>query len=276
MTCHPDPIPLFTSHFSLLPSPLTTPRPWLLSESTWAEVKTTRYQVAVLPWGATEAHNLHLPYATDTISAEAAAGESARIAWGQGARVIVLPAVPFGVHTGQRDIPLCLNANPSTQFALLRDLAESVHRAGIAKLVIVNGHGANEFRGMVRELQGALPLFICVVHWYQAVDPRQFFGEPGDHAGEMETSDLMHLAPELVRPLASAGEGKARRFRVTGLREGWVWAPRRWTEVTDDTGVGDPRGATAAKGAAHFSAATEQLGGFLVELAAADPAAMYE
>lgn len=252
------------------------PRPWLLAESTWAEVKATRYDVAVLPWGATEAHNLHLPYATDTLSAAAVAEASARIAWERGARVIVLPAVPFGVHTGQLDIPFCLNTNPSTQFALLRDLAESVHRAGIAKLVIVNGHGANEFRGMIRELQGALPLFICTVNWYQAVDPKKFFGEPGDHAGEMETSDLLHLVPELVRPLATAGPGKGRRFKVAALREGWAWAPRKWSAVTDDTGVGDPRAATQEKGAAHFKAATEKIGGFLAELAAAELDHLYE
>ena len=42
-------------------------RPYILSELTWKTVRATRYEVAVLPWGATEAHNLHLPYATDNI-----------------------------------------------------------------------------------------------------------------------------------------------------------------------------------------------------------------
>lgn len=255
---------------------MPSPRPWLLAESTWAEVRETRYDVAVLPWGATEAHNLHLPYATDTISAAAASEASAKIAWEQGARVIVLPAVPFGVHTGQLDIPLCLNANPSTQFALLRDLADSVHRAGIRKLVIVNGHGGNEFRGVIRELQAHLPVFICTLNWYQAADARQFFVDPGDHAGALETSAMRHLAPGIVRPDSVAGPGKARRFRLAALREGWAWAPRKWTSVTDDTGVGDPRGATAELGAAHFKAATERIGAFLTELAAADLDALYE
>ncbi|MGQ0538046.1 MAG: creatininase family protein, partial [Gemmatimonadaceae bacterium] len=59
-------------------------------------------------------------------------------------------------------------------------------------------------------------------------------------------------------------------------REGWVWAPRQWTQVTDDTGVGDPAAATAAKGAAYFKAVTQRIAEFLQELAAADPAAMYE
>lgn len=255
---------------------MSSPRPWLLAASTWAEVSATRYDVAILPWGATEAHNRHLPYGTDTISAAAASEASAKIAWEHGAKVIVLPAIPFGVHTGQLDIPLCLNANPRTQFALLKDLAESVHRAGITKLVIVNGHGANEFRGMVRELQGRLPLFICTVNWWQAADARQFFAEPGDHAGALETGAMLHLAPEVVRPLSTAGPGKGRRFRLAALGEGWAWAPRKWTEVTDDTGVGDPRGASAEQGAAHFAAATAKIGTFLTELAAADLDAFYE
>ena len=84
-------------------------RPWVLAESNWKSISKERYDVAVLPWGATEAHNYHLPYATDNIQAEAVAIESAGRAWAQGAKVVVLPCIPFGVNTGQLDIPLCLN-----------------------------------------------------------------------------------------------------------------------------------------------------------------------
>src|SRR5688500_14983254 len=96
------------THF---PRPVTA-RPYILAETTWKTVRETRYEVAVLPWGATEAHNFHLPYATDTIQCDALAAESARVAWEAGARVVVLPTVPFGVQTTQLDIPLCLNMNP--------------------------------------------------------------------------------------------------------------------------------------------------------------------
>lgn len=61
---------------------------------------------AVLPWGATEAHNYHLPYSTDTVEAESMAAGAAKYAWEKGAKVIVLPAIPFGVNTGQHDVPL--------------------------------------------------------------------------------------------------------------------------------------------------------------------------
>jgi creatinine amidohydrolase len=247
----------------------------LLAESTWNTVREARYDVAVLPWGATEAHNYHLPYGTDTIETEAVARESARLANTQ-AKVIVLPAVPFGVNTGQLDIPLCLNLNPSTQLMVLQDMAESVSRAGIGKLVILNGHGGNDFKQMIRELSPNAGLFLCTVNWYSCLDPKPFFAEPGDHAGELETSMMLHLAPQLVRPLDEAGLGRARRFKVQGLRAGWAWAPRAWTSVTDDTGVGNPAEATAAKGARFFEAVTQRIAGFLVELAQADPENLYE
>jgi creatinine amidohydrolase len=88
-------------------------RSYILAESTWETVRKTQYEVAILPWGATEAHNRHLPYATDTMQCDAVAAEAARRAWDAGAKVIVLPTVPFGVNTGQREVPLCLNMNPS-------------------------------------------------------------------------------------------------------------------------------------------------------------------
>jgi creatinine amidohydrolase len=251
-------------------------RPYILAESTWGVLRAQRFDVAVLPWGATEAHNYHLPYATDNIESEAIAAEAARLAWDRGAHVVVLPGVPFGVNTGQQDIPLCLNMNPSTQTAVLRDIGTSLVRQGVQKLVILNGHGGNDFKQIIRELQGELQLFVCQINWFTCIDAKPFFNEPGDHAGELETSLMLHVAPELVRPLTDAGAGAARRFRVQGLREGWAWTPRRWTQVTDDTGVGNPVHATPAKGAAYFKAVTERIAGFLQELAAADLAQMYE
>ncbi|MDQ3242962.1 MAG: creatininase family protein, partial [Gemmatimonadota bacterium] len=88
-------------------------RQHVLEETTWKTVAARSYQVAVLPWGATEAHNYHLPYGTDNYETMHVAAESARIAVEAGASVVVLPVVPFGVNTGQLDIPFCLNMNPS-------------------------------------------------------------------------------------------------------------------------------------------------------------------
>lgn len=256
--------------------PQQSPRPYVLNETTWRAVQDTRYEVAVLPWGATEAHNYHLPYSTDNVETERIAALAAGRAWERGAKVVVLPAVPFGVNTGQLDIPLCVNMNPSTQALVLRDVATALAAQGIPKLVILNGHGGNDFRQMIRELQPAVSSFLCTVNWYQAIDPKQFFSDLGDHAGELETSVMLHVAPELVRPLDEAGPGRARRFKIAGLREGWAWAPRRWRHVTDDTGVGNPAKATAEKGRLYVEALCERLAEFLVDLAEAQTGEMYE
>ena len=71
-------------------------RPYVLAETTWKQVRETDYQVAILPWGATEAHNYHLPYGTDNYESQAVAIEAARIAWDAGARVVVLPVSKAG------------------------------------------------------------------------------------------------------------------------------------------------------------------------------------
>lgn len=244
------------------------PRPWVLGESTWKTVSATPYEVAVLPWGATEAHNYHLPYATDTIQATEVATRAAEQAWTAGARVVVLPPVSFGVNTTQLDITLCLNMNPSTQAALLGDLVSALDGQGIHKLLIVNGHGGNDFRQLIRELHPRTRVFLSAINWWSCVDTTAWIEQPGDHAGEAETAAMLHLAPELVAPLVDAGPGRARASRLRGIREGWAWSPRRWTEVTADTGIGDPSRATAEKGAAYVAAAVERIAGFLVELAA--------
>jgi creatinine amidohydrolase len=250
-------------------------KPYLVAEVNWQFVRETAYDVAVLPWGATEAHNYHLPYATDVYETAAVAAESARIAWEQGAKIAALPAVPFGVNTGQLDIPLTINMNPSTQLAVLRDVVESLELQGICKLVVLNGHGGNDFKHVLRELQGATEVFVSTLNWWTCVDTQPFFQNAGDHGGELETSLMMHLQPELVR-LENAGDGATRPFRIKALREGWAWAARDWRRATVDTGAGDPRGASAEKGEKYFRAVTERIAGYLVELASTPLERLYD
>lgn len=250
-------------------------RPYVLAEASWDEVRGAPFEVAILPWGATEAHNRHLPYGTDTIETGAVAIRAAASAWERGARVVVLPAIPFGVQTGQREIPLCLNMNPSTQLAVIRDLLPGLAGHGVRKLLILNGHGGNDFRQIIRELQPEAGLLLCQANWYSAVRPADYFDEPGDHAGELETSVMQHVAPDLVRPLSGVGPGTARPFGIEAFRDGSAWTPRHWIEVTDDTGVGNPAAASAAKGERFVQAVVRWLSNFLVELAAAEPGKLY-
>jgi len=253
------------------------PRPYVLAETNWKNVKAEEYTVAILPWGATEAHNYHLPYGTDNILAENAAIEAAKKAWSKEAKVIVLPNIPFGVNTGQMDVDLCINMNPSTQMAVLKDLAQVLEANSIHKLVIVNGHGGNNFKQIIRELSITYPtVFVCSLNWWQAAKAFDYFDEPGDHAGELETAVVMHLTPNLVLPLDQAGDGNAKTFKISGLKEGWVSAQRKWTEVTTDTGVGNPKMANPVNGANFFKAVTDGIADFFVELHHADLDDMYE
>lgn len=252
-------------------------RPYILAETNWKTLKDQHIELAVLPWGATEAHNYHLPYGTDNIEAENIAAEAARLAWEEGAKIMVLPTIPFGVNTGQTDIKLDINMHPSTQLAVLNDVTEVLNRQGIYKFLILNSHGGNNFKPIIRELGGRYPdMFISFCNWFQALDKSAYFEESGDHADEMETSLVMYLKPELVRPLEEAGEGRERKFRVKALRESWTWAERKWSEVTEDTGVGNPKKATAEKGERFFGDLTKKLSNFFIDLSNAELDDLYE
>lgn len=248
-----------------------------VAENTWKSIKDQHVELAVLPWGATEAHNYHLPYATDNYQVEAISEEAAKLANEKGAQVAVLPAIPFGVNTGQSDIRLTINLYPSTQQKILHDVAESLHRQGIYKLLVMNGHGGNDFKQMIREVNSQFPnMLICSSSWFKHPERDRFFTLKGDHADETETSLMLYLKPKLVLPLNEAGNGKSKSFKVKALNESWAWAERQWTKVSADTGIGDPKYSTKEKGQAFFEFITVQYSDFMLQLSKADLNDLYE
>jgi len=252
-------------------------RPYILAETNWKAIKDQNFELAILPWGATEAHNYHLPYATDVIEADHIAAESARLAWEKGAKTIVLPTIPFGVNTGQADILLDINMYPSTQLLVLNDIVEVLNRQGIYKLLILNSHGGNDFKLMIRELGLRYPkMLISSCFWFNVLNRSLYFEAKGDHADELETSLMLHLRPDLVLPLEEAGDGNAKQHKVTAFREGWAWAERKWSQVSADTGIGNPKKATAEKGKRFFEDLTQKLSEFFYELAKANNDDLYE
>ncbi|PIB26430.1 amidase [Maribacter sp. 4U21] len=252
-------------------------RPYILAETNWKHVKDESFELAILPWGATEAHNYHLPYATDNFQAEAMVQESAKMAWEEGHKVVVLPTIPFGVNTGQKDIYLDMNLNPSTQLAILRDIITVLNNQGIYKLLIFNGHGGNNFKPLVRELGLEFPnMFISFCFFPQMFDKSKYFKEAGDHADEMETSLMLYLRPDLILPGAEWGRGEAKKFKVSAFNEGWAWAERQWSKVSADTGIGNPEYATKDKGERFFKDVCEKLSKLLEELCNADLEHLFE
>ncbi|MCU4174218.1 creatininase family protein [Carboxylicivirga sp. N1Y90] len=250
--------------------------PYILDQTNWGTVKQEKYEMAILPWGATEPHNYHLPYATDTIQAKEIAVGAAAIAWQDGVKTMVLPAIPLGLQNpGQLDLPFCLNTRLSTQKVILEDILMSLQKQGIKRLVIINSHGGNDFKSLVRDFQTQFnDFFIGVIDWFKIVGCDEFFDEPGDHAGEMETSLIQYLHPDLVT-VEEAGDGRSIGFKLNSLKKGVVWTPRNWAKISSDTGVGNPKMATSEKGEKCFKFLIQSIANALREIASVNPDDLY-
>ncbi|HZU37463.1 MAG TPA: creatininase family protein [Gemmataceae bacterium] len=248
------------------------PREWVLAEQTHAFIREHRPEVAVLPFGATEPHNLHMPYGTDNYEVEAVADRACAHAYRAGARVVLLPTMPFGVNTNHLKVPgaLACSVTPTTLLHLLTDLVDSLDRQGVRKLLLLNGHGGNELKPLLRELHHRSRVFLCLCDWFRMatdVYPK-LFEKPGEHADEVETSLGLAFFPELLRP-ELADEGTVRPTKLEGVNRGWIAITRPWHLATTNTGVGNPKAATADKGRRLMEVLVERLGQFLIDLAAA-------
>jgi len=246
------------------------PRPYVLLEANYRQLLDDPPNVAVLPWGATEAHNYHLPHGTDVIEATGLAEEAARIAFSQGAKPVVLPAIPFGNNEQQLDQVATISLTTATSAAILGDVVRSLTTQGIDRLLILNGHGGNEFKPLVRDIQNQFGALIVVASFFQVCPDvlHAVFDEPGDHAGEMETSLMLKLCPDLV-VMDQAGEGREIPFQVDGLSQPGVWTPRPWSKSHPDTGSGNSKAASADKGRRYLEAVATQLAKVIIGLSSA-------
>ncbi|MAV34072.1 MAG: creatininase [Planctomycetaceae bacterium] len=247
-------------------------RPWILSETNYAHTKDHRYEVAVLPLGATEPHNLHLPYGTDHFEASLIGEAICEAAHHEGAKVVLLPTIPYGTETNMRRLPLALNLNPSTLFRVVTDLVDSLANSGIRKVLLLNAHGGNEMKPLLRELAGQTEAHLFLCNFYHALAGvyDEIFECPEDHAGEMETSFMLAYRPELVGRSddgsLTADDGTTAATRFSAVNEGWVTITRPWHLLTTNTGSGNPHAATAEKGRQMMEVLVQRVGQFLVEL----------
>lgn len=239
-----------------------------LAVTSYGKVKPLAYDMVLLPWGATEPHNLHLPYLTDCILSHDIAVDVAHKALDlYGLRCMVMPYVTAGSQNpGQRELPFCIHYRYETQKAILTDIVSSLYAQGHRHMLIINGHGGNTFKNMIRDLSIDYPDFVIACsEWYTFVPKADYFEQPGDHADEVETSVMMHYHPELV-DLSEAGDGASRNFTSQMLREKVAWIPRHWQRVSSDTGIGNPRSASAEKGARYTAAVVERYAQLVKEL----------
>ncbi|MFD3667141.1 creatininase family protein [Streptomyces sp. NPDC058672] len=222
----------------------------LLPTATSTDVEEQQPRVAVLPIGSFEQHGRCLPLITDTAIACIIAREIA-----DAYPVHLLPPVTMSCSHEHGSWPGTVSISAKTLFAVIEDIRASLARSDIEKLVIVNGHGGNYvLSNVVQEANvdgPCMSLFPLSSDWERA---RQHGGLVSDrhgdmHAGEVETSLLLHAAPELVRPGYENADhdGGARRFLLT-LGMG---------AYTDSGVIGYPSHATAAKGEAVLASLTD-------------------
>jgi len=250
----------------------TRVNPWHLQQITYKAVRERPYEVAVLPVGATEPHGLHLPYGTDALEVQGIAERICAAAHELGAKVILLPTIPYGVDTNMLQFPLAISLHQSTLDQIVKDVVDSLEHHGLRKLVLLNGHGGNDFNPLMRTLYGRTPVFISLVNWWTVAADLQaeIFDHPGgEHADEMETSLALALFGHLVH-LEDAGDGAVRPTRFEAINRGWVTITRPWEKLTRDSSFGDPRQATAEKGERFMAVVVERISRYLKELSDAE------
>jgi creatinine amidohydrolase len=243
-------------------------KPWRLQELTLTQTRVRTPDVALLPIGSTEAHGPHVPYGSDTYHSTAIADRVCESAMSRGASVVLLPSLPYGVQGNTMGFPMTVGIEQSTLDRMITEIIASLDRQGVKKLVLVNGHGGNDFKPLLRSIYPKTPVFVCLVDWWKvgADKAKGIFELPGEHADEMETSVGMALFGDLVH-LPAAGSGATHRSRFEAVEKGWVSIARPWHLVTHDSTHGDPRKASKEKGEAYVKLVIERLTEFVVELA---------
>ncbi|RSN46604.1 creatinine amidohydrolase [Streptomyces sp. WAC 04229] len=226
-------------------------------------------QVAVLPVGSFEQHGPYLPLATDTLVACAVAREIAAAY-----PVHLLPPVTIGCSHEHADWPGTVSISSATLHAVVGDIASSLRRSGVEALVVVNGHGGNYVLGNVVQESSArgerMALFPAAEDWEAA---RQRAGVATSllsdmHAGEIETSILLHAHPESVRPGYETADFLAddrRHLLSLGM-----------SAYTDSGVIGRPSLGSAEKGKELLASLADSFGTYFSFLTAdrtADPTA---
>ncbi|MGW0504794.1 creatininase family protein [Micromonospora sp. NPDC003241] len=223
----------------------------LISGATTTDEANRAADVAVLPVGSFEQHGDHLPLMTDTIVACAIA-QAAATAY----ELLLLPPVTISCSQEHSGWPGSVSIRSSTLTRIITDVAESLSQAGVNRLVVVNGHGGNYvLSNVVQEANVTgrrMALYPRRQDWETARQHAELSSTSHDdmHAGEIETSLLLHLSPELVRPGYQTADHLADRpdLLVLGMRG-----------YTDTGVIGKPSAATAAKGKAVLESLTSSF-----------------
>lgn len=245
----------------------------------WGDLTSADFQaldqertIAILPVAAVEQHGPHLPVLTDTVIADGMLDVLRRMLPPELA-VLVLPTQSFGKSDEHIFSPGTITLTPQTLISVVTEIGASIARAGLRKLVLMNAHGGNsEVLGIVsRELRVRHQILCVATHWRRFGLPAGLYTPTeekyGIHAGDIETSLMLYLRPDLVRMdqaknFVSSGSAMEKEF--THLRPGgphaFGWIAQ---DLNPDGAVGDATLATADKGR---QTAEHQVAGFIALL----------
>ncbi|MDD3725811.1 MAG: creatininase family protein, partial [Candidatus Ratteibacteria bacterium] len=151
---------------------------------------------------------------------------------------------------------------------ILKDIINCLEKHNIHKLIILNGHGGNDFKFMARELYGKTKVHIFVLNWWevrQDIVEKVCDDKSGEHGHEAETSWFMYLCPDMVH-LEWADEGKVKEPILNSLKNRQLWITRPWHLLTTNAGYGNPKKATAEKGKIIVEETTDRIAEIIKEL----------
>ncbi len=221
-----------------------------LSHETFPGVS-TKTEVAVMVTGALEAHGTHLPLSTDTILSTYLAEKVAIKT-----KALVLPTIPFGDSWSFNDFEGTISIAPDVLTEFYVSVMKGVFKHGFRYLVVLNGHGGNipELTIAAKAATDTGQRAVIIVNWWKelAKSARTLVEEtPMGHAAEDETSEVLHVRPDLVDMSKLKSHRVVSRFTIISgmLRE----------ELLPSAMHGDPRKATAEKGRLIFEQAEEEL-----------------
>lgn len=248
---------------------------WDLSTRDFAELDGSRV-VAILPVAAVEQHGPHLPVKVDAAIASGILSRAVEL-MRPDCPALVLPPLPYGKSDEHLEFPGTLTLSHGTLGKVWYEIGESVQRAGVRKMLFLNSHGGQPqlLEIVCRDLRVKLGMFAATAMWSQLIDMTDLFDADeishGIHGGQIETSVMLHLAPQTVameraENFVPATTRIAREFEILGA-EGAVKFGWQTQDLNPEGACGDATRARAELGAAVVERAAARLSALVDEIA---------